>query len=239
MDPVMEPTPDFSFKDLFSHIVGDMARAVSTRDGENEQQKLTRSYAAVQTIMHFMPRDAIEAMLAGHCLMFHEAIVDGIRITLRGEQDKLRRATRANLVSLDKCFGENLARLERYRSRPSEGTRDEPEAEPVEARAETDIADRIVRHEARTSPTATKPSSAARAKNQPQPIGVSPEAIAACRANPGAMAALDAGDPAGFAIAMGVTQPSEEYLAAAAGRPDIFGPRPEVSGAANGGSRPR
>jgi hypothetical protein len=220
----MEPTPDFSFKDLFAHIIGDMARAVSTRDGENQQQQLTRSQSAVQTVLHFTPRDAIEAMLAGHCMMFHEVIVDAVRKTLHGEQDTQRRGTRANLVSLDKCFGDNLARMERYRSRPAEGIREAPEAEQVAAIAETDIADRVARHAAQPTPTAGKPT-AARAKNQPQPIAISPEIIAVCRANPKAMAALDAGDAAGFALAMGVTKPSEEYLAAAAGRPDIFGPR--------------
>jgi hypothetical protein len=236
MDPVMEPTPDFGFKDLFAHIIGDMARAVSTRDGENQQQQLTRSHAAVQTVLHFTPRDAIEAMLAGHCMMFHEAIVDSIRHTLRGEQDTLRRGTRSNLVALDKCFGDNLARIERYRSRPAEGSREVPEAEPVEARAETDIADRIARHEART---AAKQPSSTRAKNQPLPLAVAPELMAACRANPRAIAALDAGDAAGFALAMGVNQPSEEYLAAAAGRPDIFGPRPDASPTDDDGTRRR
>jgi hypothetical protein len=57
----------------------------------------------------------------------------------------------------------------------------------------------------------------------------SPEAIAACRANPEAMAALDAGDPERFARAMGVDQPGEAYLAAAAGKGGVF----DRQGAAN------
>ena len=44
----------------------------------------------------------------------------------------------------------------------------------------------------------------------------SPEVIAACRANPEAMAALNAGDAERFARAMGIDNPSEAYLAAAA-----------------------
>ena len=42
----------------------------------------------------------------------------------------------------------------------------------------------------------------------------SPERLAACRANPVAMAALDFGDHAAFARAMGI-EPSEAYLEAA------------------------
>jgi hypothetical protein len=52
-----------------------------------------------------------------------------------------------------------------------------------------------------------------------------PEVIAACQASPEVMAALDSGDAERFARAMGIKQPSDAFLAAAAGRPDIFGPR--------------
>jgi hypothetical protein len=66
------------------------------------------------------------------------------------------------------------------------------------------------------------------------PIQASPEAIAACMANPAAMAALDAGDAAAFARALGVAEPSEEYLAAAATRPDLF-PRQAFGNQPRGG----
>jgi DNA-binding FadR family transcriptional regulator len=47
-------------------------------------------------------------------------------------------------------------------------------------------------------------------------------AIAACRANPEAMAALDAGDPERFARAMGLDAPSDAYLAAAGAEGSVF-----------------
>src|SRR5450755_1789227 len=100
----MDSQPAFGFQELFTHIVGDMAKAVSERNGETKQQQFARSSAAVYTIMGLLPRDAIEAMLAGHCVMFHELITDSVHDTLRGELDTHRRATRSTIVAMDKAF---------------------------------------------------------------------------------------------------------------------------------------
>jgi hypothetical protein len=54
----------------------------------------------------------------------------------------------------------------------------------------------------------------------------SEQTIAACLANPEAIAALNAGDPLGFARAMGVAVPCDDYLKAAAARGSPF----DVSG---------
>jgi hypothetical protein len=211
---------DFGFKELFTHIVGDMAKAVRARNGETEQQQFVRSQAAVHMMMGFLPRDVIEAMLAGHCVMLHEVMTDSIRGTLSGEVDTMRRATRNNIVALDKAFGNNLARLERYRLRPSEGSRDKTADVPAETENAAAPAKRTAGHaatveEARdiVAQVHAEPAFAAAAV----PFIPSPEAIAACRANPEAMAALDAGDHERFARAMGVGRPSEAYLAAARG----------------------
>src|ERR1700722_11312813 len=123
----MDTQPAFGFKELLAHVVGDMAKAVSERQGETRQQHHARSQAAVHMIMGFLPRDVIEAILAGRCVMFHEMMVDSVGDTMRGEVDTTRRAARGNIVAMDRAFGANLTRLERYRARPAEGSRDMPE----------------------------------------------------------------------------------------------------------------
>jgi hypothetical protein len=80
-------------------------------------------------------------MLAGHCVIFHELIVDAVRTTFRAETDTARRASRGGVVAMDKAFGNNLTRLERYRAR-------QEEIEPLDDDVtETEIADRIERHQ--------------------------------------------------------------------------------------------
>jgi hypothetical protein len=139
----MDTKSPFGLKEVLTHIVGDIADAVSDRPGESQQRKLIRSQAAVHTIMEFRPSCAIEAILAGHCLMFHEMIVDGVHARMRGEEAPASRVTWANIIAMDKAFGDNLTRLERHQH--------------AEASAEThlgteaEIADRVHRHQSRTS----------------------------------------------------------------------------------------
>jgi hypothetical protein len=230
----MDAKPAFGFKELFTHIVGDMAKAICARNGEAEGQKFSRSEAAVHMIMAFLPRDVIEAMLAGHCVMIHELIVDGVRHTLLGEIDTMRRASRAGIVALDKTFGNNLTRLERYQLRPAQGQRDampaevaaavaaqEPVTAPVPQAAEAQAAGQTLPAAVREEFHAAGTQAAARPARvapplTPMPMSPTAAAIAACKNNPEAMAALDAGDPVRFARAMGLEQPGEAFLAAAA-----------------------
>jgi hypothetical protein len=198
----METQPAYTLKDLLTEIVGGIAKAVSNRDGEPRPLHEARIRAATYMVMAFSPRDAIEAMIAGQCVMMHEMMVDSVHKTLRSEEEDRRRPTRAGIVAMDRAFGANLARLDRYQTRRP-WTLDTNPAEGID---EMDIADRVRRHQAQSAPirpvapTTTTPTSGQ---------------LAACAANPEAMAALDAADPARFAHAMGVTDPSKEYLAAA------------------------
>ena len=232
----METQPEFGFKELAAYVVGDMAKAVSERVGETREQQAVRSQAAAYMVMGLMPRDVIETLLAGHCMMFHELTVDSIRNTLRGEADKVRGTSRSSIVTMNKTFDHCLARLEYYQTRPSQGRRDVPETAAAKALDAAGSGDGATRPEGSgevrkpdpraAAPVAeagdvaagTRPDAAASETEEMAVFHPSAEAIAACRANPEAMAALDACDPARFARAMGVEQPSTAYIAAAAGQ---------------------
>jgi hypothetical protein len=219
----METQPEFGFKELVTHLIGDMAKAVSERPGESQQQQTTRLQAATYTVVGLHPRDVIEAMLAGHCMLFHELLVDSMRNTMRGEADTVRRATRSSLVTMNQAFDNCLSRLEYYQTRPSEGSRDATTtaAGETEARAPAGVT-RKQDAPARTS-VAEKQTTRTRPEESSPQIGTraavafspSQEAIDACIANPEAMAALEACDPERFARAMGIDQPSTSYIAAA------------------------
>jgi hypothetical protein len=135
--------------------------------------------------MAFQPEDVIEAMIASHCVMFHELIVDSLHDTLIGEDPASRRPARSNIVAMDKAFGNNLARLEAYRTRRVEASHD---IQPMPARDEADISDRVRRHQA---------SAPAR-----QPVAAAP--IAVRQAEPETM-----GDPARFARPVSVERTDE------------------------------
>jgi hypothetical protein len=155
----VDTQPPFGPNDVLTHIITDMAQAVSWRRDEPESRRLVRAQAAARTIVAFQPRDAIEAMLAGHCVMFHELIVDSVQTTLRGELDSTRRATRSGIVAMDKAFGANLLRLEQYRTRQATA------AEPADIRTETEVADRVHRHQFGTASATARPDPVAAEAN--------------------------------------------------------------------------
>jgi len=200
----MDPRPEFGLQDLLTHVVSDMAQAVAERRGESQTQRLARAQAAAQTILGFLPGDAIEAMLAGHCVMFHELIVDTVHHTLRGELDTTRRATRSGIVAMDKAFGANLARLERYRTRHTDTASD---VEPADARAETEIADRVRRHQSAASPAVDQAEPAAWRSGSTIPGDPLPETN---------IAAFTPADAIRFTPPPGVARPGEAEPMAAA-----------------------
>jgi len=254
----MDTQQAYGFQQVLTHMVGDIAQAVSERNGETPRQRNARSEAAVFMILGFLPRDVIEALIAGHCVMLHELVVDSVRHTLTGEMETTRRATRGGIVAMDKAFGTNLTRLEHYQERPSVGCQDAapadvpvampadapvdapanvavetaaeacvdlPIAAPVDVAAPMDTAPNetlaarvditvdapVAVSEVTVPVAATAPS----VSEIPATLTPSAAAIASCRANPEAMAALDAGDPERFARAMGIEHPSEAFLEAA------------------------
>ena len=250
----MDSKPAFTLHDLFTFVIGDMAKAIAECDGENPERQFARSQAAAHLILGFLPRDGIEAMLAGHCVMLHAVLTANVHTTLRGDADPKRRGPRSNVSGLNKAFNETLDRLERYQQRPSEGSRAAPEATPTPDEAGSPPAglteppqqpgtapaalNRAARRQAaRAEIRAAAASSRAAGSARKSPVQAaplagwaartgapSPAAIAACQANPNAMAALHSGDAAGFARAMGIDHPSEAFLAAANGKGSPFDP---------------
>jgi len=109
-----------------------------------------RFQTASEMIRNFRPRDAIEAMLAGQCVMFHGLMISNVRRALSGEAEPARPATGGTLATMSSAFRGNLDQLRRYRRRPSEeqpgaaavqtqGAQVEARAEaPAETRAETE-----------------------------------------------------------------------------------------------------
>jgi hypothetical protein len=155
----MDTAPTFGLQDVIAYIVCQAADTVGQRAGETRQQQEGRAGAATDAIKAFQPCDAVEAMLASHCLMFHEMIVADVHRTLCGEDVATQRATRNGIVAMDKAFGANLIRLKQHRTARLK------EPQPAADRAEPRIDDRIRRHLSQIEPpdqdvatTATDPA---------------------------------------------------------------------------------
>ena len=215
----MTAQPAYSLRKALSHIVGDMARALAERRDETTAVRVARTNAAVHMILGFMPRDVIETVLAGHCVMFHEMIVDGVRGMFLSETAATRRSERGGIVAMDKCFINNLDRLRRSQLQPDRSRAEEAGATAVPAAAEGSARDAAIdakvsaamtaaniREAARFTPPpveAVEPGRDARppaapAMDEPSLAGLDEadtlgdEAFAAFSANPAAKTALEA-----------------------------------------------
>src|SRR3954454_9556435 len=144
----METPRPLTLRDVLTHIVGDIAKAVSARPGEAPHQRVRRIQAASHTVMSVQSTDAVEAMFAGHCVIFHEVLVDMVQRTMSGQDDASGRSSKSIIVAFDKAFGNNLRRLERYRAGRADALAD---VRPAHAIDEADIADRVQRHQSKSS----------------------------------------------------------------------------------------
>jgi hypothetical protein len=236
----MATSQQYGFNELFAHLIGEIAKSVCERSGETAQQQFARSQAAVHMIMGFLPRDVTEALLAGHSLVLHEMMLASVHDTLHGEADATRHATRSGLIAMNKEFNNNLALLARYQARPAAGRRDIAEPRPdgvITAKTGATLTPAAAtlkpavpqaptpsQHTPAQSTQADTAGSVAQkeldwlAEHDPEArmqYHPSPAVLAACQANPEAMAAMAAGDPERWAKAMGIAIPDEAFLAAA------------------------
>jgi hypothetical protein len=212
----MALTPEFGFKELFTYVIGEIAKSMCERSGETSPQQFGRTQAAVHIIIGFQPRDVIEAMLAGHCLMLHEAMLTSMHDMLSGEPDPKQRSTRSAVVAFNKEFNSTLGHLMRYQARPDLGRRDVAGMPPAETKpAGTQSTDPA-------APNAVPATSSTETQDISNPAPgatmnykASSALVAECRENSEAMTALKAGDPERFAKALGIREPSEAFLEAA------------------------
>ena len=131
---------------VLTELLRGIAETVAVRPGDTEARRAARHQAAAASVLAFLPRDPVEAMLAGQCVVFDHLVHDTARDMLRGLEGTARPRGRAQLIAMGGVFLRYMAELHRFQARPVEtlaaqSQRDRsPEAAssaPSPARAET------------------------------------------------------------------------------------------------------
>jgi hypothetical protein len=104
--------------DLVTPALGGIIHALSDRRGQTETDRRAKAEAATSLILSFLPRDAIEMMLAGQTVLFNELLADGARDALREEVDTMKPRSRASVVNMGRLVQGHLDRLERRGNQP-------------------------------------------------------------------------------------------------------------------------
>ena len=117
-----------ALEQVLAEIARGIAGAVADRPRENktenkmesEAEGAARRRAAVLGIAAFQPRDAIEAMLAGQCILAGHLLRDAARDVFQCEIGTLKTKARAQTVAIGALFLRYLRQLRREQARPLE-----------------------------------------------------------------------------------------------------------------------
>jgi hypothetical protein len=113
----MHTETGFTTLSAMREITRDVIEAVADRPGDLPARRLARQQTTASTMISFRPRDPVETMLAGQCVIFDHLLRDGAQDTLRGQQQEIKLRARPQILATGKMFLAHLDRLEQMQSR--------------------------------------------------------------------------------------------------------------------------
>ena len=100
----MQPTPTFGYEQIVTELIRGILDTVADRPGLSPERKASAQQTVVCTVMSYNPRDAIETMLAGQCVVYDALSRDGARDMLRGQSELMKIKARSSILSSGKMF---------------------------------------------------------------------------------------------------------------------------------------
>ncbi|MGA3005515.1 MAG: hypothetical protein ABSE20_27745 [Acetobacteraceae bacterium] len=110
----MHTETGFTIMNAISEITQEVIETVADRPGDSPAKRFARQQSTAWTMMSFLPRDPVEAMLAGHCVVFDNLLRDTARDALCGQPMELKRRTRSQSQAFGKLF---LVHIEKFDQR--------------------------------------------------------------------------------------------------------------------------
>jgi hypothetical protein len=111
-------TQPFDINNLISPTLDSIVRAISERGRPPESIRLERGNAACVQILSFVPRDAVDLMLAGQSVLFNELLADAARDVLHGMEEERKVKAIATAINLGRLTQGHLDRLNARGNQP-------------------------------------------------------------------------------------------------------------------------
>src|SRR5580693_6673351 len=109
----MHPDTALTMHSAMTEIAREVIETVADRPGDSPAKRIARQQMTAWSISSFEPRDPVETMLAGHCVIFDHLLRDGACDTLRGQQQDIKVRVRPQVLATGKMFLAHLDRFER------------------------------------------------------------------------------------------------------------------------------
>jgi hypothetical protein len=114
----MQSDSNFGFPQIVRQLIGDIVNTVADKPGLSPERKAVARQTVICTLMAFQPRDPVETMIAGQCIVYDHLLRDGARDMLRGQSDEVKIKSRIGILSTGKVFLQTLTMLTRMQGRP-------------------------------------------------------------------------------------------------------------------------
>jgi hypothetical protein len=122
------------FDTAMTAICKDVIATVGDVPSDTPAQRAVRQQAVADTMVSLMPRNPVDAMLAGQCLVFDRLVHEAARELLRGQPDEDKLRARPQICSSAKIFLAQLSHFERRQARAADETQARRDAETPAAR---------------------------------------------------------------------------------------------------------
>jgi hypothetical protein len=129
----MTPDTGFTFQDAMGEICKGVIDTVGERPGESGARRMVRQRTVALTMMSFLPRDTLETLLAGQCVIFDNLMHDGARVSLRGPPENMRLRACAQIHVSAKMFLAHLNKFQELQDRQADKLAFQPEARAAAA----------------------------------------------------------------------------------------------------------
>ena len=140
----MQPPPPFGHEQIFTEIIRGVLDTVTAKPAVSAERSAAAKQTAVCSVMAFIPRDPVETMLAGQCVVYDHMLRDGAKDLLEGKPEEFTIRARPGVLATGKMFLGTLGMLLRMQRRPDAQLAfgrplpqpvAEPETQPTEPQA--------------------------------------------------------------------------------------------------------
>ncbi len=114
----MQPGPTFGYEQIVTELIRGILDTVADKPGLTPERKAAAQQTVVCSVMAYNPRDPIETMMAGQCIVYDHMLRDGARDMLRGQAELIKIKARPGILSIGKMFLATMDTLCRMQGRP-------------------------------------------------------------------------------------------------------------------------
>jgi hypothetical protein len=115
----MQADSTFGYDQIVTELMRGIIETISDKPGITPERRASIMQTAVCSIMAFNPRDPVETMLAGHCVVYDSMLRDAVRELSQGQGGQATIKARTGVLACGKAFLAAVGMLLRMQCRPA------------------------------------------------------------------------------------------------------------------------